>query len=579
MALAGIVLGHYQIVEPDVFWHLKTGQVILETGRLVKTNLFSSTYPEYIWHNLEWLHQVTLAGAFNLGGWAGVAAFKTVMVLLTALVFYLLLLSRACGPLLAASLTVATLALMRFRISERPHLFSFLFLALTMLAADQIRRGRGRVIWALPLLYVLWSNTHPELILGLVYLGGAAFGEWLNGPRDGRRQRATARLLAALSLSAAATLANPEGFRPLVAPFLGDFQSIIEISEFAPSSWSNAPFFWVWVGVGVLAVAFGRNRRDWADIVPALAFGILGAVYIRANTAFALAVMPVILPPVAEGWTREQKFVRRLPAMFAMVLAGATFAWSMSYSREQPYRWGLGPDERIFPVAAADFLQRRDLPGILYNHYDQGGYLIFRLYPRIRVFQDSRFQPYPMDFSRRLHGGHTGANWASLFDDYGVNSALVRTEEAGTLFPAVRWGVVYWDPGFALLVRRVPANQAVLDALEYRLFLPGSAPGGEGMAELTALAVEMRRNNAERREPSPVVARELGIVLGRLRRYQEASDALEQAVALAPQDADAWAYLGRAREMTGRRDASREAYRRALGLDPGNQQAARWLNP
>ncbi len=266
----------------------------------------------------------------------------------------------------------------------------------------------------------------------------------------------------------------------------------------------------------------------------------------------------------------------RMAATASLLLAAAGLAWATGIDRQLDYHWGSGIREEMQPAAAVDFLERHPLPGILYNHYNQSGYLIHR---GRAVFQDSRTSAYPPEFIRRLHSGHGGANWKTLFDDYAVNSALVRTEEAGALFPAGRWGVVYWDPGFALLVRRAPGNQAVLEDLEYRVFLPGVDPGGLGMAELTALVVEMRRNNAERRGPSPVVARELGIVLGRLRRYPEAADALEQAVALAPRDADAWAYLGRAREMTGRRDEAMEAYRRALDLDPGNRQAARWLNP
>ena len=33
--------------DPDVPWHLKTGQVILERGALLRTNTFSSTWPDH----------------------------------------------------------------------------------------------------------------------------------------------------------------------------------------------------------------------------------------------------------------------------------------------------------------------------------------------------------------------------------------------------------------------------------------------------------------------------------------------------------------------------------------------------
>jgi len=87
---AAALLGHFKIIEPDVFWHLRTGQVILETGRLLRVNLFSAIYPDNPWHNLEWLHQVVLAAAYNLGGWGGVAILKSALVTATAAVSFTL---------------------------------------------------------------------------------------------------------------------------------------------------------------------------------------------------------------------------------------------------------------------------------------------------------------------------------------------------------------------------------------------------------------------------------------------------------------------------------------------------------
>ena len=61
--VAACLLSLFKIEDPDAFWHLKAGQVMLETGSLIHVNLFSHTFPEHPWHNLEWLFQVALAAA------------------------------------------------------------------------------------------------------------------------------------------------------------------------------------------------------------------------------------------------------------------------------------------------------------------------------------------------------------------------------------------------------------------------------------------------------------------------------------------------------------------------------------
>ena len=47
-----------------------------------------------------------------------------------------------------------------------------------------------------------------------------------------------------------------------------------------------------------------------------------------------------------------------------------------------------------FPSRAVDFLAQHHLPGPIFNHYDWGGYLIWRLHPEYPVFVDGRADLY-----------------------------------------------------------------------------------------------------------------------------------------------------------------------------------------
>ena len=43
-----------------------------------------------------------------------------------------------------------------------------------------------------------------------------------------------------------------------------------------------------------------------------------------------------------------------------------------------------------YPVEAADFLQAHPVAGQMFNAYEQGGYLMWRLWPRKSIFIDGR---------------------------------------------------------------------------------------------------------------------------------------------------------------------------------------------
>ncbi len=80
MVVAALALAWFKVADQDVFWHLKVGEVILDTGRLVTTNVFSSLFPDHPWFNPEWGFQVLLANAYRQSGRLGMALLKLLLV-------------------------------------------------------------------------------------------------------------------------------------------------------------------------------------------------------------------------------------------------------------------------------------------------------------------------------------------------------------------------------------------------------------------------------------------------------------------------------------------------------------------
>ncbi|HWR98311.1 MAG TPA: hypothetical protein VN317_07785, partial [Candidatus Methanoperedens sp.] len=161
VAGAAVVLSWYRFKDPDGFYHLKIGQLILEQGALLRTNTLSNLFADYPWNNPEWLFQILLALAHRLGGWVGVAILKSSLVLALALAVYVMARRQEAGRVASVALTLTLLSVDRFRMTERPHLVSHLFFALTVLLVEEHRRRRGRLgLLALPPLFAVWSNFH-----------------------------------------------------------------------------------------------------------------------------------------------------------------------------------------------------------------------------------------------------------------------------------------------------------------------------------------------------------------------------------------------------------------------------------
>ena len=577
--LAGVVLlAFFQVNDTDVFWQIKVGERVLATGETVaQLNYFSSTFPDYPYYNPEWLFQVMLAVVHARGGWQGVMALKLALVALLAATLFARLLKVCDAPATAAALTLAALATMRSRLTERPQLASLLFFCLMLLMLEGARRGRPRLLWGLVPLFALWSNVHGELLLGLLVLFGAATGEWLQRHREGGPAVVAPHRLAAVGLACfAASLLNPGGVRILwQGPGHFSLGSILEIAEFSFSSPRDVPLFWVVLAAVLIALLRRRGRIDWAEAIPLAGVALLSIRYRREIPYFAMGALPLLQRALtAEG---GKPWVRRAGGLAAGLLAAGCLIWAMRYDRILTYRWGWGINTDIFPAAAADFIARAQLPPGLYNHYNVGGYLLYRLSPPYGVFQDSR-GAYPVEFLAALHAQHGGEASRGLLERFGVNTALIWSFEAKYLLPRQEWAVVYWDDRHCVLVRRAPQHEPLLARLEYRRYLPwgDDADFGDPRA-LEALAAEMRRNERERGAPSAAVAADLGIVLGRMQRYEDARTELARAVALNPDNASAWAYLGLAQAQRGDQAQARESWHRALALDPAQDIARRGL--
>lgn len=430
--------------DPDSHWHVALGNWILTHRTVPTVDTFSFTFAGQPWIAKEWLSQVLMAVAFNLGGWGGVTALAAAALAVTfALLLRLLL--RDLKALPALLITVAAAIMTAPHFLARPHILAFPFIlwwvAGLVRAVEERRAPEPLLLVAM----LLWANMHGGFTLGLVLAGALAL-DALFGARDAVERRALfmawARFGIAAVLVACITPYGPESIVVTLRIFgLGDALSVIaewrspdfqnQVSQelvllvalyLALSRGVKLPLIRLLIVIGLvhLFLRYARNAELLATLAPLIIAPVLARQF------------PALAPDAqATGLAGRLNALARPAGAAALALAvaiGAVFAGVM-------IRLGtIEPPSSTMPAAALAFARDNGLTsGRVLNHYNFGGYLIRAGVP---TFIDGRGELYGGDFIKSY------AHAVNLKGDESFETVLDR-----------------WHIDWTLLTPEQPANQ------------------------------------------------------------------------------------------------------------------------
>ena len=457
--------------DSDFWWHLKTGQYMVENHTLPVPDPFAFTtaragqaYPgEALTRRFnlthEWLAQVLFYLVWRATGFGGMVLFRA--ALLTAFCAVVGLVAwRRCGGFyrsLAAACAAAGMAI-PFAL-DRPYLITFLLLAATIAILEYRRR-----LWLLPPLFLIWANCHGGFFLGWVVLA-AYSAEALWQGSDARR------LCVVSAVSVLLSGVNPNGFRIVqVLMYYRGSRLTSNLLEWARPAWfAFNEFTFLWIAA-VLLMLWARRRVRPVDWMLFLAFAA-AAFSAQRNTILIGLVAPIAIVSYFP-WKRALPPPVPFAASLLLIGGGMAASWGSAFQ--------LRAAEWRYPAGAADFLLAHHVAGPIFNTYEYGGYLIWRLWPEQRVFIDGRSlsESVFQDYGRILYNVEDsgGGNAQQLLDRYGVETIVMNTFEYSQglvyrLAPALadpqqtEWKLVYDDPTAIVLMRHPPAGVAPLDSL------------------------------------------------------------------------------------------------------------------
>jgi hypothetical protein len=448
--------------DPDMWWHLKTGEIIWTTHTIPTTDIFSYTTNHHTYIAHEWLSQLLIYGAYRFGGYPGLMlwmCFFTSAILIAGYCLCSLYSENAKVAFLGA-MTIWLFGTVGFAV--RPQLLGYFLLVVELLLLQLGRTRNPRWFLAMSPLFAIWVNCHGSFFLGLIVAGAFLFSSLFNFQRGSlvspRWEPHRRRMLTlALVLSIAALFVNPIGVKLILYPLdtlVHQPLGLSQVTEWQPLHLGD-PRGLVFLGVlGCIAlvVIVFRTELLWHELLLLTLGTWLAASHQRMLFVFGILAAPVLsrlLSTSWEGYNPEQD--RPLPN--AVMLAASLLAALWGFPNQQALAKQV---EQQSPVKAVEFIKTHHLSGRMLNEYLYGGYLIWAA-PEHSVFVDGRADVFEQTgvFAEFGRWATLQSDPKQLLDKYKIDFCLLaRSSPMVNVLPLLHdWTAVYSNDNSIIFVR------------------------------------------------------------------------------------------------------------------------------
>ncbi len=471
LVMAFIFVTNTQVHPADFWWHVRTGQIIVQTGQIPTTDLLTFTRAGQPWTNQGWLMQVFLYLVFRAGG-LPLVLFVHALTIATGY----LLIQRAClhvngaRPRDAALATIAAMAIGVVNWGVRPQSASYIcFGALIYVIARQRARG-GKIVWALPVIFAAWINLHGGFIFGLGLL--AIYCVTRIAEEGLARRKLSGSTWGLLAASAVTLLAlglnpgGPVGAGRYVFGFLASNTTINKNIEFQALSIREADgaiFFAIMLAF-LLLVWRRRAALSAGQVSILIIFGLASLYARRIAPWFGMATAPAFTSALAGRPAALARPARPRKALLNYLVFGliavlviSRIPWLRPHlpaALNKPFEVA-----EYTPIQASEVLCRlvTPAPPRPFANIYFASYLAWAC-PTTPTFMDTRFELYPAEMWQdyiRIINAQFG--WEERLSSYGADTLFIQRESEKELIAAARasgrWETVYEDE-YALILRR-----------------------------------------------------------------------------------------------------------------------------
>lgn len=482
--MLALIIPEKLLVDCDTGYHVRIGEHIINTLSIPRYDFFAATIIPIEYIDFEWLSQVIMAFVHRCEGLTGIVIFFSFLL---AFIFYLLfkvVRTQKGNIIIAILITVLAISASSVHWMARPHVFSMLLFLVWYHILDSYQYRDKNYLYLLPVLMFVWINLHGGFILGFILTGAYFAGNLLSALFSEKSERdlpikKTKTIALIILIAFIASLFNPYGLKGLLHPMtsLVDGFMVHHISEFASPNFHNATMipFALFLLFMIAVLGFSKARFNFIEIFITLIFAYFALYSLRNIPFFVIVMAPILVRHVEKILSnRDGK-----PAKFLKMTDHYVSSWD-SFSRG--YLWlilsvipvlGLALngnikyyfDEKTKPVAAVQFLLIEPLQGNMFNDYEFGDYVIYRAYPKYKVFIDGRADMYGERFREYFKIDMLEPGWENILDKHNVNFIFFQNDAmlSKFLLHDKRWHLIYADRVANIFVKNIPQNKYLIE--------------------------------------------------------------------------------------------------------------------
>jgi hypothetical protein len=404
-----ILANRWQKTDPDLWGHIRFGQVMLSSGQIVSHDQYSYTAFGSSWRDHEYLTEIIMAVVYNAAGVVGLKVWKFLCIAATVLFLAIGLAEADASCLVQLNMLAVTAVILAPYVQFRPQAHTFALFALTvaLLAAESYRGSAP--LWLMIPAMALWSNLHGGFIIGLITLVSYTGVVGLRDSLNSRGPSRACKLSAITGAAIVATLLPPGGLNswcalltavcnPLTFKVIADWQPL---SVALQAQWQSNPYFiisdlFLFALWAALLPAIWRRpfKRDFPLVFIALLMSIAAVKSVRN---VPLAAIACVIPATRQlGLLLSGAMKEREEVTLSHWLQWLVFGAVLVFTSQEVFSSQL-PTDMAYPSAAVAFMKQHRLRGNVLAYFAWVEYLIWHLAPASKVFVDGRYDTvYPL---------------------------------------------------------------------------------------------------------------------------------------------------------------------------------------
>ncbi|MFH1867887.1 MAG: hypothetical protein ABH843_02845 [Candidatus Omnitrophota bacterium] len=500
-----------EVVSFDFWLHLKAGEWIISNLNIPRQQLFSYAIGPAAWIDHSWLFQAIIFLIYKYGG--GINSLIILRGIMLVLPMYLAFKSIARKVSIYWLIPVAALCFHQVikRPLLRPELFSMFFLGAYLYLL--IRRSESRKIYLIIPLQILWVNMHGYSIIGPGLMGIFLLSELIkakvrlpfewNQAKRVKSDENFKRLVSVFLLSIAVFIFNPYLLKGVLYPlyavkeiFIWPRTAYHTVQELLPFSIYNIVYRQDHLTISAiiflffLALITHIKKFDIFNLFIFLSFGSLALFANRNIGMFGIVSAFSILNTLNTkgNYTslstifQHSKHIRHFLRAFGLILIFALvviylFPIHLLYGKYYVYGLSNVLKKRAFgvckistPEGASNFITENNIKGPIFNNFNMGAYLAWKLYPEHKIFIDGRTEVYGKDFLKDYYDALTDFDkWLVLDDKYSFNVVVLNHYYSDSCYGLIYnlykhkdWSLVYFDRGSFIFLKYNEDNQKLI---------------------------------------------------------------------------------------------------------------------